>query len=70
MNPGDAACRRNPASQRELRIPLLRRHRKLDTESRLMRQAVPQTLRRAFPVTAFHTTDERWEDEEGPLEAP
>jgi hypothetical protein len=50
-----------PASQRELRIPLLRRHRSLTPENWLIRQAVPRTLRRAFSVPPFHTTDEeRW----------
>ena len=57
----DRKCPRkvnHPASQRELRIPLLRRHRSLIPENWLIRQAVPRTLRRDFSVPAFHTTDE------------
>lgn len=50
-----------PASQRELRIPLLRRHRSLTPENWLIRQAVPRTLRRDFSVPAFHTTDDSME---------
>jgi len=56
-----------PASQRELRIPLLRRHRSLTPENWLIRQAVPRTLRRDFSVPAFHTTDDSMERRTRPV---
>ena len=72
-NQRDAACGRplgrkcpgkinHPASQRELRGPATPSPPKaLHQKSRLIRQALPRTLRRAFSVPAFHATDERWQ---------
>ena len=51
----------HPALQKELRIRYSVATESLTPESRLIRQAVPRTLRCTFPVKVFHTTDERWQ---------
>ena len=45
--------------KREIRIPLLRRHRKLDTRKVAQAASPPADFAPRFSVPAFHTTGER-----------